>query len=363
MKPLDREFVDLTLEQCHRGDDGLYRAVAHRLPSGNLLGGFKFYGTRGDDPNDIFPHESRRELRGLRIFSAWLNFVNCRSLNTMDTFIPSEESNPTRGFVLHHLVDFTTSLGSGYDLNERIVPKELEDGYEYNLWGNHKENLKTAATLGIWERPWMKIEYPYPKYAEIGRIEAEHFVPDEWKTDYPNPAFERMQLDDAFWAASILSKFDDEIIRAVVREGEFSNQDSEDYLARTLMARRDKLLKHYFGQLNPLDNFELEEGHVNFRNLGLRYGITADCSYQYQWFSFDNDREALTPLAGWRYTGLTSIPLSEADSEYLMVRIRTRSDEIDHWFKSVDIYIRDKKSIVGIDREINDPEPDALAEP
>ena len=363
MKPLDREFVDLTLEQCHRGEDGLYRAVAHLLPSGRLLGGFKFYGTRGDDPNDIFPHENRRELRGLRIFSAWLNIVNCRSLNTMDTFIQSDESDPTRGFVLHHLVDFTTSLGSGYDLNERIVPKEPQDGYEYHLWGNHRENLKTAATLGIWERPWMKIKYPYPEYAEIGRIEADHFIPDQWKTDYPNQAFERMQLDDAFWAASLLAEFDDEKIRAVVHEGEFSNRESEDYLTRTLIGRRDKLLDHYFRQLSPLDRFEVRDDHLVFENLGLKHGIESECSYQYRWFTFDNDQEQLTPLQDWRYTGLTTITVPQDGAEYTMVRIRTRSDEIDQWFQSVDVYLRRGTEVVGIEREIDGNDPEVQSAP
>ncbi|GAG23720.1 unnamed protein product, partial [marine sediment metagenome] len=52
-----------------------YRAVATRIPSrwGNLLGAAQVYGTRSDDPNDIIPHEHRRDLRGLFVFAGWLN--------------------------------------------------------------------------------------------------------------------------------------------------------------------------------------------------------------------------------------------------------------------------------------------------
>ena len=62
----------------------------------------------------------------------------------------------------------------------------------------------------------MRVDYPYPQYAEIGRIEADHFDPPKWKPDYPNAAFDRMLPDDAFWAARIVARFSDEAIRAIV---------------------------------------------------------------------------------------------------------------------------------------------------
>ena len=44
------------------------------------------------------------------------------------------------------------------------------------------------------------------------------FDPATWKTEYPNPAFKQMDAADAFWAASIVSRFTDPMIRAVVEE-------------------------------------------------------------------------------------------------------------------------------------------------
>ena len=44
-------------------------------------------GTRPDDPNDIHPHQHRRELRGLRVFAAWLNHDDSRSINSLDTLV------------------------------------------------------------------------------------------------------------------------------------------------------------------------------------------------------------------------------------------------------------------------------------
>ena len=48
-----------------RNADGTYRVVAGRLIPGKILGNFLFAGTRPDDPNDLVPHEHRRELRAL----------------------------------------------------------------------------------------------------------------------------------------------------------------------------------------------------------------------------------------------------------------------------------------------------------
>ncbi len=37
-----------------------------------------------DDPNDIYPHEHRRELRAARVFAAWVNHDVSRANNTLD---------------------------------------------------------------------------------------------------------------------------------------------------------------------------------------------------------------------------------------------------------------------------------------
>ena len=65
--------------------DGTYRAVAGRLLPGKVVGPFKYYGTRRDDPNDIVPHEHRRSLRALKVFGAWTNLVDMKAGNTLDT--------------------------------------------------------------------------------------------------------------------------------------------------------------------------------------------------------------------------------------------------------------------------------------
>src|SRR5215510_678372 len=91
--------------------DGSFRGVASRTIEGEIIGPFRYEGTRGDDPNDIVAHENRRDLRGLYVFAAWLNNTDSRAGNTLDSIV---EENGVR-FIRHHLIDFGSSLGSDGD--------------------------------------------------------------------------------------------------------------------------------------------------------------------------------------------------------------------------------------------------------
>ena len=50
------------------------------------LRSLRWYETRSDDPNDVIPHEDRREQRGLRLIAAWLNHDDTRAQNTVDSW-------------------------------------------------------------------------------------------------------------------------------------------------------------------------------------------------------------------------------------------------------------------------------------
>jgi hypothetical protein len=60
-----KDDMNSILERVARRPDGTYRVIAGRQLSGRILGGFQYDGTRPDDPNDVVPHEHRRELRAL----------------------------------------------------------------------------------------------------------------------------------------------------------------------------------------------------------------------------------------------------------------------------------------------------------
>ena len=55
------------------------------------------------------PHEHRRELRGARVFGAWLNHDDSRGVNSLD-FLATEGG---RNYVKHYMFDFGSIMGSG----------------------------------------------------------------------------------------------------------------------------------------------------------------------------------------------------------------------------------------------------------
>ena len=142
-RPLTREDIALVLRNVARRADGTYRAIASRFADGRPLGHFRYFGTRPDDPNDIFPHEHRRELRGARVFATWLNHDDSRGINSLDML----EGEPGRRWVKHYMFDFGSILGSG-----TYGAQKPRAGNEYIFeW---KPGLMTLATLGLYFKPW-----------------------------------------------------------------------------------------------------------------------------------------------------------------------------------------------------------------
>ncbi len=325
--------------------DGSTQVIASRALPGIPLGPFQYFGVRPDDSNDIFPHQNRRELRGLRVLAAWVNHDDCGATNSLNTYI--EESGG--GYLKHHLLDFGSCFGSG-----SIKLQSRRAGYEHVA--EMKPSLKAGLSLGWWDRPWRHIQYRV--YPAVGRYEAAHFEPDQWKTEYPNPAFIRMLADDALWATRILMRFTDEVIRAIVDTGRITDPEAEDYLVDTLIQRRDKICRHFLTLINPLSDFRISNerpsSQLEFRNLGEDAGFSGIESYQYQWFRFDNLRLNLESLGEAQTTRRRQLPIPKGEAEFLMVRIRTVSPQHPAWKKGVEVFLRNGKhrSVVGLEREL-----------
>jgi hypothetical protein len=266
--------VDRILKMAAQQGDGQYRVVASKLLSGKDKGGFAFAGVRKDDPNDIIPHEHRRDLRGLRVFSAWLEHNDVRAGNTLDMYV--EEDG--RKFVRHYLIDLGSTLGS-----DTVFPNVEIVGYEHQL--DWSEAGKSLFSLGLYQQPWYRREREV-KYTAVGAYTAQHFEPQRWKQNFPLAAFENMTDRDAYWAAKIVGSFTDDQIRAAVALGEISDPAAAEHLARQIIARRDLITQHYYKKVAALEGFRVEavEGGalVRFRDLRAEIGDAPANGYEYE---------------------------------------------------------------------------------
>jgi hypothetical protein len=285
-RPLRTYDLDAVFNRAARLEDGRYRVLVSRFASGTPLGNFRYYGRRPDDPNDLVPHEHRRELRGARVFGAWLNHDDSRGINSLDML----ETTEGRGWIKHYMFDFGSILGSG-----TVYAQRHRAGNEYIF--EQKPGWLTLATLGLYVRPWMTIDYPrVPR--SVGRLESERFDPLRWKPEYPNAAFDNMRPDDAFWAARIVSRFSNEAIRAVVEKAAYSDPAATDFMTKTIIARRDKVVAAWINQVCPVVDPTLSaDGTLAFGNAAVAVrAATPPERYELTWFRFDNTTDQRTSV-------------------------------------------------------------------
>jgi hypothetical protein len=334
-RKLTRRDIDDVLRRAARQPNGKYRVLVSRFADGKPLGNFRYYGTRPDDPNDIVPHEHRRELRGARVFGAWLNHDDSRGVNSLDML----QQEGSRRYIKHYMFDFGSIMGSGTIFAQRHRP-----GNEYILeW---KPGWLTLLTLGIYARPWTRIEYPQAP-PSAGRFEPHSFTPERWKPEYPNAAFDNMRGDDAFWAARIVSRFDADIVRAIVEKARYTDSRTTDYLTRTLMQRREKVLEVWLTQVNPLVDFAIDEAdHLTFENAAELEGLTnAADRYRVEFGRFDNRTGTVTDVQEAIVTD-RRVQLPQAllhgpsAPDYLELRIAAFHPRYPQWAVPVTVHFR-----------------------
>lgn len=233
-QPITRAYLEQLLQRVSPPIAGRYRCTTSRLLAGKPLGAFEYFGRRSDDPDDLVPHELRRELRGLWVVCAWLNHADSRGPNSLDMWVTDHD----RSFVRHHLIDFSAILGAG-----ATGKRAYATGTEYYLdYGVGAFELMTA---GLAPFRWEAVVDP--NIPAIGFVESKVFHPGNWRPDYPNPAFDEGTRRDNQWGARIVAGFTDDHIRAAVGAAHYSDPRTSEAIVQVLIERRDKLVQRWLG--------------------------------------------------------------------------------------------------------------------
>lgn len=343
--PMKRDDFNAVLERAARNQDGTYRAAAGRLLPGTPIGPFRYEGSRPDDPNDLVPHEHRRELRALRVFGAWTNLTDLKAGNTLDTLV----SVGGRSVIRHYLQDVGSTFGIGAN-----GAHDWDEGFEY--YYEPGPSHRRLLTLGLARSPWQTADYT--EYPSIGRFESEQFDPITWKPHSPTAAYVQMLPEDAFWAARRVAAFDDDLIRAIVHTGQFSDPTAEQHLAAILIQRRDKIARAYLPAVAPIVNPALSTtGDLTFDNAAVAAHVAgAPSAYVSEWSQFDNLTGATRPIGRGQGSGsVLTAPsaLPSAPGEIVQIDVAADSTAPAAWQRPVHLHFRraaDGWQFVGLDR-------------
>jgi len=332
------------LSRADRDVDGSYRVILSKATPGRPVGRIAFHGTRVDDPNDLIPHEHRRELRGYFVFAAWLNHVDAKGINSLSSLVTENG----RSFIRHYLLDFGSALGSA-----AVGPREGWEGYEA-LVEEPSEIGRRALSFGFRIPQWRRQDYF--ESPAIGRLPRDHanWHPESWWPHITNAAFRHMRPDDTFWAATKLAAITDEMIKAAVDEGRFGDPAAEAFLAKAIADRRLRILQTFLPKVNPIVDVAISEpGRLTFRNIAVDAAVADRVpGYRALWYTFNNAADTATLIATTEETqSPLPIPPMPA-SEFIKVDISAIGGP-EAWARPISVYFRRNGTnwvLVGLER-------------
>jgi hypothetical protein len=259
----------------HKGD--LVRMQASKWLDGVTLGPFRYEGTRSDDPNDVVPHQNRRELRGSRVLAAWMNHWDARDQNSMDVWIASDPKKPrsSPGYVRHFIMDTSDAFGQS---DPPTWATRMGHSYEVDFG----DVLADLFTFGAIERPWDRAETTLGR-EKFGFFSARDFDPAAWKPLSPNPAFNRMTERDAAWMARTIAHVSPEAIHGIVELGQLSKPGDAVYLTKVLVERQQAILRRYLMRLSPIADVRREaDGQICAVDLARLRGVAGPERFRYE---------------------------------------------------------------------------------
>ncbi|HJL16353.1 MAG TPA: hypothetical protein RMH99_11895 [Sandaracinaceae bacterium LLY-WYZ-13_1] len=325
-EPLTEADVDAVLEKATRLPDGRYRASVSQFIDGRPISPWRYHGRRDGDPNDVVPHEHRRDLRGQYVLSAWLDHIDARQENTMAAWVDVDGDAGELGYVRHYMIDFGDTLGIIHSWDP-LVRRFGHSGY---LDVGHI--LTDFFTLGMLDRPWHHAEHGLAGET-LGYFDVQRFVPDRWRPGYANNAYDRMTERDAAWMTRIIARFRDPLVRAVVERARFTDPQVTRELERILVGRRDRILERWLTRLSPLTWPEIRRvggrRAVCLQDLAVWTGIRERRFRVYATRAFvgDDYRPVEAARAIEAEDAYVCVPIPAVDEDYLVLDVFAATPE------------------------------------
>ena len=223
------------------------------------------------------------------MFGAWLNHDDSRGVNSLDML----QTDGARRYVKHYMFDFGSIMGSG-----TVFAQRHRAGNEYIVeWA---PGWLTLATLGLYTRDWLHIDYPDVP-ASVGRFEGAVVRSGEMASRIPEHrvrqhARRRCVLGGAESCRSSATPTS----APSSSKARYSDPRATDYITATLIERRNRVLKTWLTGVNPLVDFVLSaDGVLTFANAAVAAGVaTPAVKYeralapirQRDWFNVGDDR-------------------------------------------------------------------------
>jgi hypothetical protein len=263
--------------------------LASRWLPGASLGPFRYEGRRGDDPNDRWRHEDRRELRGFGVFASWVNDVDTLENNTLDMY----EGAPGAGHVVHYQQDVGGAFGVWAN-------QPMRYWMSHETYFDVPRILRALMSLGLASGFWVEQRFVDELQARdaaspaLGAFDAARFDARAWRPNLPNAAFSRQTARDRYWAAKHIALIDERELRAAIAAGRYP-PDLAERLFQILWRRRDALLRTWLGDgVAALDYFRVAGERLCFDDLVLRAGIGGGLAR----YRAGDGRHALPVVAG-----------------------------------------------------------------
>ncbi len=278
------------------------------------------------------------------MFGAWTNLTDLKAANTLDSLVTENG----RGIVKHYLQDVGSTFGMCNDFHEWDL--SWEHFYQSDT------TLRRLWSFGFALSPWQTVKYE--EYPSIGKFEGDVFDPRKWRPQTPTTAYMELRDDDAFWAARRVGAFTDDLIRAAVHTGEFSDPAAEKYLGDILIKLRNKITSIYFTAVNPIVNPRLDTAAtLTFANAAFDAGVAqGPVTYHATWLRFDNATSETQPISETTSSTTTLPPpaaLPADPGSFIEVDIRAEASPYPSWKQPIRTYFRREAggwTLVGLER-------------